>query len=190
MIFFSNDHKKLLQYIPKGVVDYKMKNGSGNGLASSRHQLITWVSGDPGQWRIYVSLGLIDYLLHRIYRCGEKNGTVWAHEGHLHPHSWKWAIPTRQVGSGRGKGWPWFVKSPMISLVDNLGDTQQVSTESSPVCVLFIVVQTLDIIHHNSTIQFCNFDCRIRERQRFGKFVHIFVEWENICMIWMNCTNQ
>ena len=43
----------------------------------------------------------------------EKNGTVWAHEGYLHPHNWKWAIPTPQVGSGRGTGWPYFVKSPL-----------------------------------------------------------------------------
>ena len=42
-----------------------------------------------------------------------KNGTVWAHEGYLHPHNWKWAIPTPQVGSGRGTGWPYFVKSPV-----------------------------------------------------------------------------
>ena len=47
------------------------------------------------------------------YIDAEKNGTVWAHEGYLHPHSWKWAIPTRQVGSGRGTSWPWFVKSPL-----------------------------------------------------------------------------
>ena len=50
------------------------------------------------------------------YIDAEKNGTVLAHEGYLHPHSWKWAIPTRQVGSGRGTGWPWFVKSPMWGL--------------------------------------------------------------------------
>ena len=42
-----------------------------------------------------------------------KNGTVWAHEGYLYPHNWKWAIPTPQVGSGRGTGWPYFVKSPL-----------------------------------------------------------------------------
>ena len=28
------------------------------------------------------------------------------------PHSWKWAIPTPRVGSGRGTGWPYLVKSP------------------------------------------------------------------------------
>ena len=43
----------------------------------------------------------------------KKNGTVWAQEGYLHPHSWKWAIPTPQVGSGQGTGWPYFVKSPI-----------------------------------------------------------------------------
>ena len=44
------------------VVDYKMKIGSGNGLALSRHQAINWVSGDPGQWCIYVSPGLIELI--------------------------------------------------------------------------------------------------------------------------------
>ena len=42
-----------------------------------------------------------------------KNGTVWAHEGYLHPHNWNWAIPTPQVGSGQRTGWPYFVKSPL-----------------------------------------------------------------------------
>ena len=49
------------------------------------------------------------------YIHAEKNGTVWAHEGYLHPHNWKWPIPTPQVGSGRGTGWPYFVKSPIAS---------------------------------------------------------------------------
>ena len=52
-----------------------MKIGSDNGLASSRHQAITWVSGDPDQWCIYTFLGLIELITYRIgkiYRCGEK----------------------------------------------------------------------------------------------------------------------
>ena len=49
------------------------------------------------------------------YIHAERNGTVWAHEGYLHPHSLKWAIPTPQVGSGRGTGWPYFVKSPLVT---------------------------------------------------------------------------
>ena len=48
------------------------------------------------------------------YIHAEKNGTLWAHEGNLHTHSWKWAIPTPQVGSGRGTGWPYFVKFPQV----------------------------------------------------------------------------
>ena len=47
------------------------------------------------------------------YIHAEKDGTVWAHEWYLHPHSWKWTIPTPRVGSGRGTGWPYFVKSPL-----------------------------------------------------------------------------
>ena len=50
------------------------------------------------------------------YIHAEKNSAVWAHEGYLHPHSWKWAIPTPQVGSGRRTGRPYFVKSPMREL--------------------------------------------------------------------------
>ena len=33
-----------------------MSIGSGNGLASNRHQAITWTNADPVQWRIYASL--------------------------------------------------------------------------------------------------------------------------------------
>ena len=50
------------------------------------------------------------------YIYADKNGTVWAHEGYLHPHRWKWAIPTPRVGSGRGTGWPYFVKSPLACM--------------------------------------------------------------------------
>ena len=42
------------------------------------------------------------------YVHADKNGTDWALEGYLHPHSWKWAIPTPQVGSGRGTDWPYL----------------------------------------------------------------------------------
>ena len=33
-----------------------MSIGSGNGLASNRHQAITWTNADLVQWRIYASL--------------------------------------------------------------------------------------------------------------------------------------
>ena len=64
----------------------------------------------------YMSLSdWLSWLLHILgrYIHTEKNGTLWAHEGYLHPHIWKWAIPTPQVGSGRRTGWPYFVKSPL-----------------------------------------------------------------------------
>ena len=70
----------------------------------------------------YMSLSdWLSWLLHVLgrYIHTEKNGTVWAHEGYLHPHSWKWAIPTPQVGSGRGTGWPYFVKSP-VGILQNM----------------------------------------------------------------------
>ena len=75
MHFFFQTTKTSLQCVRGGAVDYKMKIGSGNGLAPSRHQVITWVSGDPGQWCIYASLGLIELITSpywEIYRCGEK----------------------------------------------------------------------------------------------------------------------
>ena len=50
----------------------------------------------------------------------DKNGTGRAHEGYLHSHSWRWAIPNRQVGSGRGTGWPYFVKSPVAGEIGML----------------------------------------------------------------------
>ena len=108
--------KKSLQFVPKGAVNYKSK----------LVQAMAWHREDtkplPGSVAIqangaHMSLSdWLSWLLHRIgkiYPWGEKNGTVWAHEGYLHPHNWKWAIPTPQVGSGRGTGWPYFVKSPM-----------------------------------------------------------------------------
>ena len=45
-----------------------------------------------------------------------KKRYCWAHEGYFHPHNRKWAIPNPQVGSGRGTGWPYFVKSPLAAL--------------------------------------------------------------------------
>ena len=86
-------------------------------LGTEKTLTITWVSGDPGQWCIDESLGLIELITSPYWEnisMRRKNGTVWAHEGYLHPHNWKWAIPTPQVGSGRGTGWPYFVKSPLV----------------------------------------------------------------------------
>ena len=53
------------------------------------------------------------------YIHAEKRRYFWALEGYLHPHSWKWAIPTHQVGSGRETGWPCFVKSPLAHKPQN-----------------------------------------------------------------------
>ena len=77
----------------------------------SRPMVHIWVS--PIDWVDY-------FIVFGKYIHAEKNGTVWTHEGYLHPHSWKWAIPTPQVGSGRGTGWPYFVKSPLTLWERNL----------------------------------------------------------------------
>ena len=92
-----------------------MKIGSDNGLAANRHRANTWVTGDLGQWCIYAFLGLTELIISPywgIYRCGEKQYCL-RRRGYLHTHCWKWTIPTRQVGSSRGTGWPNFVKSPI-----------------------------------------------------------------------------
>ena len=66
-------------------------------------------------------MSLLDWLITSPYSenisMQRKRGIVWANEGYLHPHSWKWAILTPQVGSGRGTGWPYFVKSPIARSV-------------------------------------------------------------------------
>ena len=59
--------------------------------------LLDWLLITSSYWEMYID--------------AEKNGTVWAHEGYLHPHSWMCAIPTRQVGSGRGRDWLYFIES-------------------------------------------------------------------------------
>ena len=81
----------------------------------------------------YMSLSdWLSWLLHVLgkYFHATKNGTVWPHEGYPHPHSWKWAIPTPQVGSGRGTSWPCFVKSP-IALSHVVSNKQQVIIKRS-----------------------------------------------------------
>ena len=107
--------KKSLQFVLKGAVNYKSK------LVPA----MTWHREDtkplPESVVIQANgayMSLSDWLSWSLHVLGryihtEKNGTVWAHEGYLHPHSWKWAIPTPQVGSGWGTGWPYFVKSPV-----------------------------------------------------------------------------
>ena len=111
--------KKSVQFVPKGAVNYKSK----------LVQAMAWHREDtkplPGSVvihcrpivHIWVSrIDWVDYFtVLGKYIHTEKNGTVWAREWCLHPHSWKWAIPTPQVGSGRGTGGPYFVKSPLNS---------------------------------------------------------------------------
>ena len=125
-IFFKRLIKSM-QCVPTGLVDYKTRIGSGNGLAPSRHQAITWVSGNPGQWCIYASLGLIELITLPYWENVSTRrkryclSTRWIPS----PHSWKRAIPTRQVGSGRRTGWPWFVNSPLVTVVyDGVQDNE------------------------------------------------------------------
>ena len=87
--------KKSLQFVLKGAVNYKSKLGQAmawhredtkplpeavviqaNGAYIWVSQ-IDWVDHFPG------SLHVLGRYIHT-----EKNGTVWAHEGYLHPHSW------------------------------------------------------------------------------------------------------
>ena len=75
------------------------------------------------QWSmVHICVSRIDWVdyitVFGKYIDAEKNGTVWVHEGDLHSHIWKWAIPTRQVRSGRGTGGPYIVISPISRMVD------------------------------------------------------------------------
>ena len=122
-IFFFRRLKKSLQFVPKGAVNYKSK----------LVQAMAWHKEDtkpfPGSVVIqangeYMSLSdWLSWLITSPYweniSMRRKNGTVWAHEGYLHPHNWKWAIPTPQFGSGRGTGWPYIVKSPVTQQILN-----------------------------------------------------------------------
>ena len=73
----------------------------------------------PGWLMVHIWVSRIDWVDYFTvlgkYIHAEKNGTVWAYEGCFHPHIWKWAIPTRQVGSGRGTGRPFFVNSRLAA---------------------------------------------------------------------------
>ena len=112
---FFQTNKKTLQFVLKGAVNRKSK--FVQAMAGPEKTLIHYLS----QWcsmanDAYMSLSdWLSWLLHVLERYihAEKNGTVWPHEGYLHPHSWKRAIPTPRVGSGRRTGWPYFVKSPV-----------------------------------------------------------------------------
>ena len=46
-----------LKYVPRSPIDNKPVIGSGNGLAPSRRQSITWTNDDPVYWRMYAALG-------------------------------------------------------------------------------------------------------------------------------------
>ena len=46
-----------LKFVPKGPIDKKVSVGSGNGLAPTRRQAITWTNTEPFHWRIYAALG-------------------------------------------------------------------------------------------------------------------------------------
>ena len=41
--------------------------GSGNGLAPTRRQAITWINADPIHWRIYGALGEDELNISKVY---------------------------------------------------------------------------------------------------------------------------
>ena len=55
--------KPSLKSVPRSPIDKNLAlesmdiNGSGNGLAPNRRQVITWTNDDPVHWRIYAALG-------------------------------------------------------------------------------------------------------------------------------------
>ena len=90
------------------------QNGFRQWLGTEKtlsHYLNQWWSRQ--MVHIWVSrIDWVDYFTVKFIHA-KKNGTVLTHDGYLHHHIWKWAIPNAQVGSGRGTGWPYFVKSPV-----------------------------------------------------------------------------
>ena len=118
---FSNEmHKFRLKFI--AICSYK-----GAAYKSKLVQSMAWRRADSKQLTESVAIQvngaymhLSDSLIWLLNRTGKlyrwhagKNDTVKAHEGYLHPHSWKWVILNHQVGSSRGTGWSYFVKSPL-----------------------------------------------------------------------------
>ena len=115
---FVQTIKKSLQFVPKGAVHHKAKLVQAmawyrDDTKPLPKSLVIWANG------AYMSLSdWLRWLLHRIrkiYPCGEKRYCL-STRGIPSPHSWKWAIPNCQVGSGRGTGWPYFVKSPLTAV--------------------------------------------------------------------------
>ena len=46
-----------LEFVPKGLIEFKPSIGLDNGLAPNRRQAIIWTNADPILWHIYVALG-------------------------------------------------------------------------------------------------------------------------------------
>ena len=63
---------------------------------------------DPSHW--------IDYFdLLRIYIDKPQRSIILLkYKGYYNPQNRKWAIPSRHTGSGRGTGWPCYVKYPLV----------------------------------------------------------------------------
>ena len=47
-----------LKFVPKVPIIIYNSTGLDNGWAPNRQQAIIWTNDDPGDWHIYVSLGL------------------------------------------------------------------------------------------------------------------------------------
>ena len=114
-LIFLPTTKQLLQVVPKGAVEYKWFRQWLGSEQTPSHYLSQWWTGSM----VHIRVSRIDWVdnftvLGKIYRCREKNGTIWAHEGYLHPHIAEsgQCRPARS-GSGWGTGWPWFVTSPI-----------------------------------------------------------------------------
>ena len=54
---WQNSDSNFTEIFSKGSNWQQASIGSGNGLAPSRRQTITWTNHDPVRWRIYVALG-------------------------------------------------------------------------------------------------------------------------------------
>ena len=107
-------------------------------MAPSIHQAITWVRDDPGPWCICASLrfiGLINSQCWEKYSHEMRKNTVLLEHTRdaftVTPSAESWQF--RTVRSGRGTGWPYFVKSPNDSVCP------QAAGAGVARCFLFVV---------------------------------------------------
>ena len=120
LLFFSNDWKSNLFLTVLLIINQKWFRQWLGTEKTISHYPSNWWSRPMAH--IWVSrIDWVDYFtVLGKYIHAEKNGTLWAHDGCFHPHIWKWAIPTPQVGWVHARdGLTIFCKIPSDPWRDN-----------------------------------------------------------------------